>query len=84
MKRVKIEIKGMTCANCEGHVAKELKRIGAKDIKMNYKEDFAIFSIEDNVSEEVLKQAVKNAGYVPQRVFFRKEENKGFFGKLLR
>lgn len=95
-KRIKIEIEGMTCPNCERHAGDELKKLGAKDIKVSHKEKSAIFTIEDSINEEVMKRAIKTAGYEPGKVFskavessqrddpIRKAGPKGFLGRLLK
>ncbi|MDA3836210.1 MAG: heavy-metal-associated domain-containing protein [Nanoarchaeota archaeon] len=83
MKRTKIEISGMTCPHCEGRVEKELRLLGAKNIKVSHVDKSAVFSVDDKINEDVLKRAVKTAGYEPGKVFFKEEEKKGFFGKLI-
>jgi len=70
MKKVKIEIEGMTCASCASHVEKELDKIGGKEISVNPVSGKAFLEVEKDVSEEQLKKAVKEAGYKPLEVEF--------------
>lgn len=76
MKRIKIEIEGMTCPNCEKYFELELKKIGAKDLKISHVDKSVIFSIGENINELFLKRAIKTVGYVPGEIFFKKIETK--------
>jgi len=69
--RIKIEIDGMTCASCAGHVEKELKKIsGVKNISVNAITGIAFADADKSVTEKHLKDAVINAGYNPVSVEF--------------
>jgi len=70
MKKAKIDIEGMTCASCSVHVEKELSKIGAKNISVNAITGKAFIEVDDKVSENQLKDAVKEAGYKPLEVEF--------------
>ncbi|MAH48354.1 heavy metal translocating P-type ATPase, partial [Candidatus Pacearchaeota archaeon] len=70
MKKVKMDIEGMTCASCAGHVEKELSKIGAKDISVNAVTGKAFLEVDDSVDGGKLKDAVKEAGYTPLGVEF--------------
>lgn len=77
MKKIRIEIEGMTCSNCEGHVKEELGKIkGVKNINVSAKNKEATLKVEEEVSEEDLKNAVETAGYEPIKIM----EKKRFFG----
>lgn len=93
MKSVKVKIEGMTCSNCENHVRKELEKIGAKKIKVSVKESSAKFNIEDDATQNLIKDAVKTAGYTVKDIIFGSHGDdpvqrtapklkKGFFGRL--
>lgn len=93
MKRVSIDIEGMTCSNCENHVRKELEKIGAKKIKVSVKDKSAIFNIEDDAAQNLIKDAIKTAGYTVKDIIFGSHGDdpiqrtapklkKGFFGRL--
>ena len=76
MKKV-IEIKGMSCEHCKAHVEKSLNAIAGVEAKVDLKKNIAVVSMENPVADEVLKQAVTDAGYEPVSV----QEKKGLFGK---
>ena len=78
MKSVKVEIEGMTCQNCENHVIKELEKVGAKKIKVSAKEGLTRFNVHDDVTQNLIKDAVKTAGYTVKNIVFSKIK-KGFF-----
>jgi len=66
MKKVKIQIEGISCAHCESHVAGELEKIkGVDNVLVSASEGEANLEIEDFVNENDLKKAVKDAGYNP-------------------
>jgi len=74
MTKTKIDIEGMTCASCAGHVEKELSKLkGTSNISVNAIVGKA-FLETDNVSEDQLKKAVRDAGYDPKKVEFEEEE----------
>jgi Cu+-exporting ATPase len=68
MKKVVIDIEGMTCASCASHVEKSLAKMGAKNIRVNPIAGKAF--ADTNASEKELMTAVKDAGYEPLRVEF--------------
>lgn len=71
MKKVKINIKGMSCNSCENHVKDKLEKIGAKKISVSSLNGEANMSIDDEVSEANLKKAIEEAGYTPLEVEFK-------------
>ena len=76
MRKIKIEIEGMTCGNCSSHVKKELEKIpGTKGIKVSHETGEAVLKVEENVHPDKLKEAVKKAGYNPIKISLKK----GFF-----
>lgn len=70
MKKVKISIEGMSCENCEGHVKGELEEIGAKEISVSSADGSASVSVDDDVTEKQLSEAVEEAGYKATKVEF--------------
>ncbi len=70
MKKVKIDIEGMHCAACAGHVEKNLSKVGAKNIVVNPVTGKAFLVADDKQSAQVLANAVKDAGYKPLEVEF--------------
>ncbi len=64
-KDVTLNIKGMTCAGCEGKVKKALSACkGVSDVKVSHKDGKAELHLEDGkTSVDDLIKAVKNLGY---------------------
>jgi len=81
MKKVKIEIEGMSCSSCEGHVKGELEKLGAKKIVVSAKNKLATFNVDSKVDSKLINEAVKEAGYTPGEIIFT-DIKKGFFGRL--
>ncbi|MBU2104217.1 MAG: heavy metal translocating P-type ATPase, partial [Nanoarchaeota archaeon] len=74
-RKIKIKIEGMTCASCSAHVEKELKKLpGAKNVVVNAVMGKGFGEFNKSVTEEQLKEAVKEAGYNPIEVEFGEEE----------
>jgi Cu+-exporting ATPase len=63
MKKITMKIDGMHCASCATNLTKSLSKIGAKDINVNVIFGKAFANVEDNITEEQLKQAVKAVGF---------------------
>ena len=64
MKKVKITISGMHCASCAGNVERSLRKVqGVKNVSVSLMTNKSIVEVEDNVSEDSLKQAVARTGY---------------------
>ncbi|MGB9698231.1 MAG: heavy-metal-associated domain-containing protein [Thermodesulfobacteriota bacterium] len=60
----KIKIKGMTCQHCVLSVTKALATIpGLKNIQVDLQREEATYENFTNVSREVIKQAIEDAGY---------------------
>jgi len=76
MKKV-ISINGMSCEHCQARVEKALNAIDGVEAKVDLKKKNATVTLQSDVNDEVLKNAVKEAGYEPVSI----EEKKGLFGK---
>lgn len=76
MKKV-ITVEGMSCEHCQARVEKALNAIEGVEAKVDLKKKTATVNMQNPVADEVLKNAVKEAGYEPVSV----EEKKGLFGK---
>ncbi len=64
MKKYKISISGMHCASCAGNVERSLRKVqGVKNVSVSLMTNKSIVEVEDNVSEDALKQAVGRTGY---------------------
>ncbi len=70
MKKVIMKIEGMSCVSCAANVTKSLSKIGAKEININAIFDKGFAEVDDKVTEEQLRKAVKDAGYELKTVEF--------------
>ena len=76
MKKI-ITINGMSCAHCQARVEAALNAIEGVEAKVDLNKKIAVVTLASDVSDEVLMNAVKEAGYEPVSV----EVKKGLFGK---
>ncbi len=60
-----MEIQGMTCTDCEHHVAKALESVGASGVEANFRRGHATFTVPAEFSWEAAREAVARAGYTP-------------------
>lgn len=74
MKKV-IEINGMSCGHCQARVEKALNGIDGVEAKVELKKNRAIVNLKKEVSDQVLTDAVTEAGYEVVSV----AEKKGLF-----
>jgi Cu+-exporting ATPase len=58
-----IKIKGMTCNNCKIHVEKALNSLDGVKAEVNLENNLARVLLSKEISNETLKQAVKESGY---------------------
>lgn len=71
MKKAKLKIEGMSCASCAGIIQKAFIKVeGVKNSVVNAVNGIAFVDVEDSVTEEQLRDAVKEAGYKPVSVEF--------------
>lgn len=63
VKQRTIIIEGMTCEHCKARVESSLNVLEGVSAKVNLKKKTAFVSMEKEVSDELLKKTVKNAGY---------------------
>ena len=60
----KINIEGMTCGHCVKHVEETLKEIaGVNSVKVNLETKSATVEVAEEVADEKIKAAIKDAGY---------------------
>lgn len=76
MKKV-IAVEGMQCEHCREHVEKALNSIEGVKARVDLKKKTATVELSSGVSDQTLKDAVKEAGYEAVSI----TEKKGFFGK---
>ena len=66
MKKIKIEVGGMTCEHCVARVNKFVKNVnGVTDVKTSLKENKSYIETNDDVSVDSIKSAIEDAGYKP-------------------
>lgn len=59
-----LKIEGMMCGHCEMHVKKALEALdGVKSAKVSHKDAIAVVTLEKEISDDVLKQAILEEGY---------------------
>lgn len=59
-----LKIEGMMCGHCQMRVEKALGAVdGVSSVEVNLGDGSAVVSLEQDVPDEVLKQAVEEAGY---------------------
>ncbi len=62
---LRMRIGGMSCTDCERHVARALERAGAHDVRANWRRGEAIFQLAEGHDLGGLAAAVAEAGYRP-------------------
>ena len=66
MKKIKMEVGGMTCEHCVARVNKFVKSVnGVTDVNTNLKENTSYITAKDDTMVEAVKSAVEEAGYKP-------------------
>ena len=58
-----MSINGMMCAHCQAHVEKALNAIDGVEAKVNLEPKPATLTLSKDVSDDVLRGAVTEAGY---------------------
>lgn len=75
-----IQADGMMCQHCVASVTKALNNLpGVKVDSINLDEKTVYFKMDENVSSDVIKQAITEAGYTPYDI--KKEDEEMLFGK---
>lgn len=64
-----VTVEGMMCGHCQAHVEKALKGVtGVADCKVDLEAKKATVTLKEDVADDVLMNAVKEAGYEPVSV----------------
>ena len=59
-----LKIEGMMCGHCEMHTKKALEALdGVTKVEVSHKTGTAVVTLDKDVSNDVLKQAVAEQGY---------------------
>lgn len=64
--RTQIQVSGMTCQNCVGHVTSELEAIGASNVAVDLNSggvSTVTFESTQPLPEAVIREAIDEAGY---------------------
>jgi Cu2+-exporting ATPase len=63
-KRKTMKIEGMMCGHCEAHTKKALEAVeGVKEAVVSHESGTAEVTLEKDVADDILRQAVEGAGY---------------------
>ncbi len=68
MRKLRMEVAGMTCDSCNLHVARAIERAGAREVAADWRKGEAVFVAGEEVSLDRLAEAVRDSGYGPGRV----------------
>ncbi len=61
-----LTVDGMMCAHCQAHVQKALAAVnGVQEVKVNLEQKQAVVSMDTEVPDQALMDAVTQAGYTP-------------------
>jgi len=72
-----LDVEGMTCANCALGVEKQLKKLGADDIKVNFALGEATFVAPKSISAEEIAKGISQIGYKSRIQEHDKNEKQG-------
>ncbi len=75
LDRVEVKVNGMACPFCAYGIEKKLKALpGAQDVKVDLGKGLATFEASSGaVSEQQIKQAIKDAGFTPVSINIKRE-----------
>ena len=62
-KKIKIQVEGMSCANCAAGIKKHLEAKGLENVNVNFSTGEASCNIENNQSEKEVAKIIKELGY---------------------
>ena len=69
MKKITIEIEGMSCMGCVRNVETSLKELnGVKKVEVSLEDKKAVLEVSEEVSLEDLKSKIEEAGYNPVKI----------------
>ena len=86
MFEYRLKVTGMMCEHCENHVNEAIKHnFKVKRINSDRKADETVFTTDERVDEEKLKDVIKEVGYSLEKVDCAEaEEKKSFFGRVFK
>ncbi|MCH8075872.1 MAG: heavy-metal-associated domain-containing protein [SAR324 cluster bacterium] len=64
MKNLRLDVEGMTCQHCVGHVTKALTEVpGVEAVEVRLEENAATLTVGETFSEQAAAAALDEAGY---------------------
>ncbi len=64
MKKIKMSIEGMHCASCGTNIERSIKKIkGVQQVTVNVMLKKGYVTMDDQVTDDAIKQAVAKTGY---------------------
>mgnify|MGYP000910985256 FL=1 len=76
MKKV-VKIKGMSCGHCQKRVEDALNKLPGMEATVNLKREEATITVSEGWDEQLIRDAIENAGYAVVSV----GDKKGLFGR---
>src|SRR5690606_20514942 len=64
-QEARMEVRGMTCTDCEIHVKSALEKAGAQDVSVDWRRGEARFKVSDGADLDELGKTVAATGYKP-------------------
>lgn len=65
----RIQIEGMSCMHCVKHVTTALNEVeGVSQVVVNLKQNDAVIEVAENIQNDVLKNAISEAGYIAKSI----------------
>ena len=82
MWKYTVEVSGMMCGMCEAHANDAIRRVfPVKKVSSSHSKNQTVFTVEDEIDEEVLKQAITDLGYDVGKITKEPYKKRGFFGR---
>lgn len=83
MNKIVLKIDGMKCGMCESHVNDVIRRAAnVKSVSSSHSKGQTVILAEDDIDEQVLKDAIAQQGYRVTAVEKSPYEKKGFFSRF--
>ncbi len=77
MKKIRIEVSGMTCEHCVARVNKFVKSVnGVADINTDLTENMSYVVVKNGATVEAIKSAIEDAGYKPGNYTIEENEER--------
>lgn len=82
MLKITVHVEGMACGMCETHINDAVRQeFPVKKVTSSHSKKQTIIIVENDISEQDLKEVIANAGYDVVSVVSEPYEKKGLFGK---